>query len=87
MDTQALVQERKTEELLSKWDAAEMRATEAEEALKRAEDHAEEKDWELIEVSKRLKAYERVSGRQHTKDAHATPSACSIISVKISRQK
>ncbi|XP_019750269.1 centrosomal protein of 290 kDa-like isoform X2 [Hippocampus comes] len=59
MDTQAMVQERKTEELLSKWDAAEMRATEAEEALKQAEDHAEEKDRELIEVSKRLKAYER----------------------------
>ncbi|KAM9814775.1 centrosomal protein of 290 kDa-like isoform 3-T4 [Syngnathus typhle] len=49
LDAQELVQQRKTEELASKWDAAEMRAEEAEEALKRAEAHAEEKDRELIE--------------------------------------
>ncbi|XP_061531859.1 centrosomal protein of 290 kDa-like isoform X2 [Phycodurus eques] len=59
LDTQALVHERKLEELTSKWEAAEMRAVEAEEALKRAEDHAEEKDREVIEVSKRLTEYER----------------------------
>lgn len=58
---QALVQQRKMEELTSKRDAAEMRAAEAEEALKRAEVHAEEKDQELIEASKRLREYERVS--------------------------
>lgn len=49
------------EELTSKRDAAEMRAAEAEAALKRAEAHAEEKDQELIEASKRLREYERVS--------------------------
>ncbi|XP_061629875.1 centrosomal protein of 290 kDa isoform X11 [Phyllopteryx taeniolatus] len=54
----ALVQQRKMEELMSKRDAAEMRATAAEEALKRAEAHAEEKDQELIEASKRLRDYE-----------------------------
>ncbi|XP_049578660.1 centrosomal protein of 290 kDa-like [Syngnathus scovelli] len=59
LDAQELVQQRKLEELASKWDAAEMRAAEAEEALKRAEAHAEEKDRELMEVSKRLKDFER----------------------------
>ncbi|XP_057693788.1 centrosomal protein of 290 kDa isoform X2 [Corythoichthys intestinalis] len=53
------VQQRKMEELTSKRDAAEKRAAEAEEALKRAESHAEEKDQELIEAYKRLKDYER----------------------------
>ncbi|XP_049578647.1 centrosomal protein of 290 kDa [Syngnathus scovelli] len=55
----ALVQQRKMEELASRRDAVEMRAAEAEEALKRAEAHAEEKDRELIEATKRLSEYER----------------------------
>ncbi|XP_077423509.1 centrosomal protein of 290 kDa isoform X2 [Vanacampus margaritifer] len=55
----ALLQQRKMEELTSKLDAAEMRAAEAVEALRRAEAHAEEKDQELIEASKRLREYER----------------------------
>ncbi|XP_061677672.1 centrosomal protein of 290 kDa isoform X2 [Syngnathoides biaculeatus] len=57
-DSGALVQQRKMEELKSKQEAAEMRAAEAEEALKRAEAHAEQKDQELIEASKRLRDYE-----------------------------
>ncbi|XP_077373350.1 uncharacterized protein LOC144016291 [Festucalex cinctus] len=59
LDTQELVQYRKIEDVVSKWDAAEMRATEAQEALKRVEVDAEEKDRELIEASKRLKEYEQ----------------------------
>ncbi|XP_037110622.1 centrosomal protein of 290 kDa isoform X2 [Syngnathus acus] len=51
----ALVPQRKMEELAS----IEMRAAEAEAALKRAEAHAEEKDRELIEATKRLREYER----------------------------
>ncbi|XP_077451484.1 centrosomal protein of 290 kDa isoform X2 [Stigmatopora argus] len=54
-----LVQQRKMEELTSKNHAAEMRAAAAEEALRRAETHAEEKDQEIIEAFKRLKDYER----------------------------
>ncbi|XP_077423230.1 uncharacterized protein LOC144053076 isoform X2 [Vanacampus margaritifer] len=54
-----LVQHRKMEDIASKWDAAEMRATEAQEALKQAEVDAEEKDRELMEASKRLKEYEQ----------------------------
>ncbi|XP_077568457.1 centrosomal protein of 290 kDa-like isoform X2 [Stigmatopora nigra] len=54
-----LVQQRKMEELTSKIHAAEMRAAAAEEALRRAETHAEEKDQEIIEAIKRLKDYER----------------------------
>ncbi|XP_054631811.1 centrosomal protein of 290 kDa-like [Dunckerocampus dactyliophorus] len=46
------------QKLESKLEASETRATEAEEALKRAEAHAEEKDKELIEASKRLREYE-----------------------------
>ncbi|KAM9814767.1 centrosomal protein of 290 kDa-like isoform 3-T3 [Syngnathus typhle] len=52
----ALVPQRKMEELAS---TVEMRAAEAEAALKRAEAHAEEKDRELIEATKRLREYER----------------------------
>ncbi|XP_077373342.1 centrosomal protein of 290 kDa isoform X3 [Festucalex cinctus] len=55
----ALLQQRKMEELTSKLDAAEMSAAEAAEALKQVEAHAEEKDQELIEASKRLREYER----------------------------
>ncbi|XP_054631818.1 centrosomal protein of 290 kDa isoform X2 [Dunckerocampus dactyliophorus] len=52
------VQQTKMEELKFKLEAAETRATEAEEALKQAEAHAEGKDEELIEASKRLREYE-----------------------------
>ncbi|XP_061772969.1 centrosomal protein of 290 kDa isoform X2 [Nerophis ophidion] len=54
----AQVRQKKTEELLSKLEAAKMQAAEAEEALKGAEAHAEEKDKELIEASQRLREYE-----------------------------
>lgn len=49
------------EELKSKLEAAETRAVNAEEAVKLAEAHAEEKDKALIETSKRLNQYESVS--------------------------
>lgn len=49
------------EELKSLLRAAESRAAEAEQALKLAEAHAEEKDRALIEASNRLTQYESVS--------------------------
>ncbi|KAM8891644.1 centrosomal protein of 290 kDa isoform 4-T5 [Spinachia spinachia] len=52
------VQQRKTEELKSKLEAAEARAAEAARAAKLAEAHAEEKDKALIEASNRLSQYE-----------------------------
>ncbi|XP_061774028.1 centrosomal protein of 290 kDa-like [Nerophis ophidion] len=54
----AQVRQNKMEELLSKLEASKMQASEAEEALKGAEAHAEEKDKELIEASRRLREYE-----------------------------
>ncbi|XP_069574738.1 centrosomal protein of 290 kDa isoform X2 [Brachyistius frenatus] len=51
-------QQKKMEELKSRLEAADTRAAEAEEALKLAEDHAEEKDKALIEASNRLSQYE-----------------------------
>lgn len=53
------------EELKSRLEAAETRAVEAEEAVKFAETHAEEKDKELIEASNRLSQYESVSLQIH----------------------
>ncbi|XP_051917156.1 centrosomal protein of 290 kDa-like isoform X2 [Hippocampus zosterae] len=73
-ESSALVQQRKMEDLTSKRDAAEMRAVEAEEALKRAEAHAEEKDQELIEASKRLREYER--GTYGLEEATAEVKEC-----------
>ncbi|KAL7402497.1 hypothetical protein ABVT39_015766 [Epinephelus coioides] len=52
------VQQRKMEELKSKLEAAEMRVSEAAQAVKLAEAHAEEKDKALIEASNRLSQYE-----------------------------
>ncbi|XP_037307822.2 centrosomal protein of 290 kDa isoform X2 [Pungitius pungitius] len=52
------VQQRKTEELKSKLEAAETRAAEAARAARLAEAHAEEKDKALIEASNRLSQYE-----------------------------
>lgn len=49
------------EELKSKLEVAETRAVEAEQAVKLAEAHAEEKDKALIEASNRLSQYESVS--------------------------
>lgn len=49
------------EELKSKLEVAEARAVEAEQAVKLAEAHAEEKDKKLIEASNRLSQYESVS--------------------------
>nr|XP_061826468.1 centrosomal protein of 290 kDa-like [Nerophis lumbriciformis] len=54
----AQVRQKKMEELLSKLEAAKMQAAEAEEALKGAEAHAEDKDKKLIEASQRLREYE-----------------------------
>ncbi|KAM9854835.1 centrosomal protein of 290 kDa [Aulostomus maculatus] len=51
-------QQRKIEEFKSKLEAAETRAAEAEQGLKIAEAHAEEKDKELIEASNRMREYE-----------------------------
>ncbi|XP_057693793.1 centrosomal protein of 290 kDa-like isoform X2 [Corythoichthys intestinalis] len=59
MESATLVHQRKMKELQYKWNAAEVRAAEAEEASKLAQAHAEEKDREIIEVSKRLTEYER----------------------------
>lgn len=56
-----MAQQRKVEGLKSKLEAAETRAEKAEEAVKLAEAHAEEKDKELIEASNRLSQYESVS--------------------------
>ncbi|KAE8296722.1 Centrosomal protein of 290 kDa [Larimichthys crocea] len=61
------VQQRKMEELKSKLEAAENRAKEAEEVVKLAEAHAEEKDKALIEASNRLSQYE--SGTYGLKEA------------------
>ncbi|TKS73903.1 Centrosomal protein of 290 kDa [Collichthys lucidus] len=61
------VQQRKMEELKSKLEAAETRAKEAEEVVKLAEAHAEEKDKALIEASNRLSQYE--SGTYGLKEA------------------
>lgn len=47
--------------LQSKLESAEARAVEAEQAVKLAEAHAEEKDKALIEASNRLSQYESVS--------------------------
>ncbi|XP_033491058.2 centrosomal protein of 290 kDa isoform X2 [Epinephelus lanceolatus] len=52
------VQQRKMEELKSKLEAAEVRVSEAAQAVKLAEAHAEEKDKALIEASNRLSQYE-----------------------------
>uniref|UniRef100_A0A7N6AIT2 Centrosomal protein of 290kDa coiled-coil region domain-containing protein n=1 Tax=Anabas testudineus TaxID=64144 RepID=A0A7N6AIT2_ANATE len=52
------IQHRRIEELKSKLEAAETRAVEAEQAVKLAEAHAEEKDKALIEASTRLSQYE-----------------------------
>ncbi|XP_008289537.1 centrosomal protein of 290 kDa [Stegastes partitus] len=52
------MQHKKMEELKSKLEAAEIRAMEAEEAVKLAEAHAENKDKALIEASNRLSQYE-----------------------------
>ncbi|XP_058500486.1 centrosomal protein of 290 kDa isoform X2 [Solea solea] len=51
-------QQRKMEELKSKLEAAESRAVQAEQVVKLAEAHAEEKDKALIETSVRLRQYE-----------------------------
>ncbi|XP_072242523.1 centrosomal protein of 290 kDa isoform X1 [Leuresthes tenuis] len=51
-------QQKKVEELTSKLRAAETRAMEAEQAVKLAEAHAEEKDKAIIEASNRLSQYE-----------------------------
>lgn len=56
-------QQKKFEELRSKLKAAETRAMEAEQALRRAEAHAERKDKALIEASNRLSQYESVSAQ------------------------
>ncbi|XP_051808594.1 centrosomal protein of 290 kDa isoform X2 [Acanthochromis polyacanthus] len=52
------IQQKKMEELKSKLEAAETRAMEAEQIVKLAEAHAEEKDKALIEASNRLSQYE-----------------------------
>lgn len=49
------------EELKSKLKAAETRAMDAEQELRQAEAHAEEKDKALIEALNRLSQYESVS--------------------------
>nr|XP_057930609.1 centrosomal protein of 290 kDa-like isoform X3 [Doryrhamphus excisus] len=68
------VQQKKMEELTFKLEAAEIRARDAEEALKQAEAHAEEKDKELIEALKRLKDYE--SGIYGLEEAVAEIKEC-----------
>ncbi|XP_034072286.1 LOW QUALITY PROTEIN: centrosomal protein of 290 kDa [Gymnodraco acuticeps] len=52
------ITQRKMEELMSKLEAADTRAAEAERAVTLAEAHAEEKDKALIEASNRLSQYE-----------------------------
>ncbi|XP_070686542.1 centrosomal protein of 290 kDa [Pempheris klunzingeri] len=52
------IQQRKVEELKSKLEAAVTRAVEAEQAVKLAEAHSEEKDKTLIEALNRLSQYE-----------------------------
>ncbi|XP_013873072.1 centrosomal protein of 290 kDa [Austrofundulus limnaeus] len=52
------LQQRKIEELKSKLKAAETRAMDAEQVLRQAEAHAEEKDKALIEALNRLSQYE-----------------------------
>ncbi|KAJ0069801.1 hypothetical protein NL108_014667, partial [Boleophthalmus pectinirostris] len=54
----SMLQQRKIDELKSKLEEAETRATEAEQALKMSESHAEERDKELIDANNRLKQYE-----------------------------
>ncbi|XP_077568461.1 centrosomal protein of 290 kDa-like isoform X2 [Stigmatopora nigra] len=53
------IHQRKMKEFQLKWNSSEVKAAEAEEALKVAQTHAEEKDREIIELSKRLTEYER----------------------------
>lgn len=60
-DLPLATQQRRMEELKSKLEAAETSAVKAEEAVKLAEAHAEEKDKALIETLKRLNQYESVS--------------------------
>uniref|UniRef100_A0A665VRH7 Centrosomal protein 290 n=1 Tax=Echeneis naucrates TaxID=173247 RepID=A0A665VRH7_ECHNA len=57
-DLPLTTQQRRTEELKSKLEAATTRVVEAERAVKLAEAHAEEKDKALIEASNRLSQYE-----------------------------
>ncbi|XP_055078613.1 centrosomal protein of 290 kDa [Periophthalmus magnuspinnatus] len=54
----SMIQQRKMDELKSKLEETETRATEAEQALKVSESHAEERDKELIDANNRLKQYE-----------------------------
>ncbi|XP_017293932.1 centrosomal protein of 290 kDa isoform X9 [Kryptolebias marmoratus] len=67
-------QKKKMEELRSKWKAADTRAMEAEQALRRAEAHAEEKDKALVEASNRLRQYE--SGTYGLESAVAEIKEC-----------
>ncbi|XP_077451488.1 centrosomal protein of 290 kDa-like [Stigmatopora argus] len=53
------IHQRKMKEFQLKWKSSEVKAAEAEEALKVAQTYAEEKDREIIELSKRLTEYER----------------------------
>nr|XP_057930611.1 centrosomal protein of 290 kDa-like isoform X2 [Doryrhamphus excisus] len=68
------VQQTKMEEMEFQLKAVAIRATEAEEALKQAEAHAEEKDKELIDASKRLSDYE--SGIYGLEEAVAEIKEC-----------
>lgn len=54
----SLLQQRRIDELKSRLEEAESRASEAQEALRLTETQAEDKDKELIEANNRLKQYE-----------------------------